>query len=578
MPDETRWLLPEINPQQVETLRAALGIGAPAARVLSSRGYRDPAAARRFLAAPIEDLHDPFLLAGMKEAVERLKRAVLQREKILLYGDYDVDGTTSVVILKKAIELAGGQAVFHVPHRLKEGYGMRPEVIEQAAAEGVTLLISVDTGIRAAEAVRRARELAIDAIVTDHHLPDAQLPPALAILNPNRRDCSYPEKNLCGVGVTFKLVQALLKTLNWPPAKLLRITQSFLKLVAIGTVADVVPLTGENRIIVKHGLRELRSVRNPGLRALMSVAGFAEGDSPSAAQVAFRIAPRINAAGRMANANDVIDLFLTEDEQRARELAGQLHTLNQERQEAEREMVRNILEECSRVPVTDRQAALVFRGADWHRGVVGIVAGRLTERFHRPVIVLSDIPEEGLAQGSGRSIPNFHLLDALESMPDVLVRFGGHRQAAGLTLLSDRVEEFRQRFNAYAAARLTPEDFRPQLEIDAPLEFPEITDRSVEEVLSLAPFGHGNPPPVFAASGVEVAGQAVVWKEKHLRFSLRQNGRALTGIAWNFADRAGELTPGAPVDAALSFEEDSYSLSRGYPGWRAVLRDVRPAT
>jgi len=293
--------------------------------------------------------------------------------------------------------------------------------------------------------------------------------------------------------------------------------------------------------------------------------------------VAFRIAPRMNAAGRMANATDVIDLILTEDQDRARELAEQLTSLNQDRQQAEIEIVRKILAECERVPVRDDQAGLVFSGPGWHRGVVGIVASRLVERFHRPVVVLSEEPEDGVAQGSGRSVDSFHLLDALESMAGLLVRYGGHRQAAGLSVTLERLEEFRERFNAYAAQRLTPADFRQTIALDGELDFREIDDASIAEILSLAPFGNGNPTPLFAVRGVEVYGEAVVWKERNLRLRLRQNGCALTVKAWNFAERAAEVTPGSRIDAVVSFEDDYYSLSRGYAAWGAVLRDVRPA-
>jgi single-stranded-DNA-specific exonuclease len=572
-----RWLLPPSDPREVERLAAAAGIHPPAARVLWNRGYRDARAARRFLHPSLDQLHDPYLLRDMPAAVERLRAAVLGREKILLYGDYDVDGTVSVVILKKAIELAGGEAEFHVPHRIRDGYGMRADVIEQAAAEGVRLVVSVDTGIRAVDAVRRAGQLGIDVIVTDHHLPEAELPPARAVLNPNRADCPYPEKHLCGAGVTFKLVQALLGTLDWPADRVRRLTESFLKLVAIGTVADVVPLTGENRVIVRMGLEGLRSVRSPALRALLDTAGFAEGDMPSAGQVAFRIAPRMNAAGRMANAADVVDLFLTGDGGRARQLAEQLHALNQDRQQAENEIVNRILDECRRQPVTDEQAALVFSGADWHRGVVGIVASRLVERFRRPVIVLCEDSGEGVAQGSGRSIPSFHLLEALESLSPLLVRYGGHRQAAGLSVPLDRLAEFRRGLNDYAAARLTPDDFQPTIGLDGELDLGEIDDGSVAEILSLAPFGNGNPAPLFAVSGLEVAGEPAVWKERNLRLRLRRNGRSLTVKAWNFIERAPEVAPGARVDVVVSFDEDHYALNRGYPGWCTILRDVRPA-
>jgi single-stranded-DNA-specific exonuclease len=560
-----RWLLPETDPLQVRQLAAALGISGAASRVLCARGLHEAEAARHFIEAPLNELHDPFAMAGMREAVERLARAIRAGEKILIYGDYDVDGTTAVVLLKKAIELAGGAASFFIPHRLKDGYGMRAEVVESAAAGGISLIVSVDTGIRAAEVVRVAANLGIDVIVTDHHLPESELPPALAVLNPNRPGCAYPEKNLCGAGVAFKLAQALLGTLGWPAEKLARVTESFLKIVALGTVADVVPLRGENRIIVKHGLAGLGNVRNQGLRALLDVAGFTGAGVPTAGQVAFRIAPRMNAAGRMDTATAVIELFLTGDAARAREIAVQLDTLNQERQRTEERIINEILAECLRSPV-DGHSALVFCGEGWHRGVLGIVASRLVERFHRPAFVLG--MEDGLARGSGRSVPGFHLLEALESMPEFFSKFGGHVYAAGVTLSAANVDAFRERFNAYAAERLRPEDLVESTEIDALIELDEIDERAVADVLALAPFGCGNPAPRFAAMNVEVAG-ASVWKERHLRLAVRHNGRTLTLKAWNFAPRAAELRTGARIDVAFSVEADSYT------GWAAVLAAFR---
>jgi single-stranded-DNA-specific exonuclease len=567
MPHNSRWVLPAVDPASIAALNAALHLGTPAAKVLANRGFTDVECARRHLAPALADLHDPFAMRDMDRAVERLRRAVRNRERILIYGDYDVDGTTSVVILTKAIELAGGSARFHVPHRLRDGYGMRSDVVEQAAGEGVGLIVSVDTGIRATAVVERANELGIDVIVTDHHLPETALPPALAVLNPNRPDCPYPDKSLCGAGVAFKLVQALLLgTLDWPVEKRGRVAESFLKMVAIATVADVVPLTGENRVIVKHGLSGLADVRNPGLRALLDAAGFSGTRLPTSRQVAFQIAPRLNAAGRMDTAQAVIELFLTSDPQRARELATQLQQQNAERQQVES----GIREMCEGLAVDSSAAALVYYAEDWHRGVLGIVASRLVERLHRPIFVLSRNPGDGLAQGSGRSIPAFHLLEALESMPDLFVRFGGHAHAAGVTLETGRVDEFRQRFNAYAAARLSPEDLRPKLTIDGVVELREVDERSASGLFALAPFGHGNPVPLFAALDVEVAGPPAPWNGKHLRVLLRQNGRTLALKAWNFAERAAELAAGARVDVAFSIEEDAYA-----GGFSVVLRDIR---
>jgi len=572
-----RWVYRPFDAVEAASFASSLGIGPVASRVLYARGLRDSAAARRFLNPALEDLHDPLTMRGMPQAVARLRLAIASKEKILIYGDYDVDGATSVVALRKAIELAGGVALFHVPDRFKEGYGMRSEVVERAGAEGVTLIVSVDTGIRAGEVVRRAAALGIDVIVTDHHLPDAELPPALAVLNPNQPGCPYPEKNLCGVGVAFKLAQGLLQTLDWPPEKLRRVLESFLKLVAIGTVADVVPLTGENRIIVKHGLSGLCVVKNVGLRALLKVAGLSEGSAPSAGQIAFQVAPRINAAGRMATANDVIELLTTADVERARALAEQLNALNLERREAELKIVDLILEECSRIPVTENDAALVFAGQGWHRGVLGIVASRLVERFHRPTFVLGHTIDDGVAQGSGRSIPTFHLLEALEQMPGLFVKFGGHYHAAGVTMASGSVEEFRNRLNAYAATRLTAADFIPTLLVDAPVTLDEIDEQAAAEAFSLQPFGAGNPAPLLVARDVEIIGQPVWMKEKHARFRVRQGQRTMQLKAWNFIDRAAELVAGSRIDVVFELEEDAYSLSRGYAGWSATLRDMAPS-
>jgi single-stranded-DNA-specific exonuclease len=566
------WFLPHAGGEARE-LASALGLSEPAARVLITRGFVDPASARAFLAPSLRDLGDPFGLRDMDRAVERLLRAIAAREKILIYGDYDVDGTSSVVLLTKAIELAGGTAAYHVPHRLKDGYGMRSDVVEEAASGGVSLIVSVDTGIRAAEVVAHANQLGIDVVVTDHHLPESALPPALAVLNPNRPDCTYPGKNLCGAGVAFKLAQGLLSRLDWPAGKAQRVCESLMKLVAIATVADVVPLTGENRIIVRHGLAGLSAVRNPGLRALLDVAGFRNGNLPSSRQVAFQIAPRLNAAGRMDTAKTAVELFLTADPDRAFELARQLHDHNTDRQQVEA----GIRDSCEKFALDESSSALVYYAEDWHRGVLGIVASRLVERFRRPVFVLSRNPEDGLGQGSGRSIKAFHLLNALDSMSDLFLRYGGHEHAAGVTLEIARIEEFRQRFDAYARGCLKPEDFLSRVEVDAVVELREITDRTVADLFSLAPFGHGNPPPLLSALDVTVSGPPALWNERHLKVMVRQNGRTLALKAWNFAARAAELSAGSRVDIAFALEEDSYAAARDLPGWCAVLRDVRPS-
>ena len=506
----------------------------------------------------------------MDRAVERIRAAIRSGERIEIHGDYDVDGVTSTVVLKKAIEMAGGAADWHIPHRLLDGYGMQPAAIEDASGRGARLIVSVDNGIRANAAIERAGELGIDVIVTDHHLPETTLPPALAVINPNREDCSYHNKNLCGAGVAFKLAHAILTRAGWADARLFRTLESFLKLVAIATVADIVPLSGENRVIVKHGLRGLRDVRNPGLRALLDAAGFRD-KAPTATEVAFRIAPAINASGRMDSAGQAVRMFVTPDADEAKLIATELFSLNQERQAAERAIVHEILERCLATPVTDREAALVFWGEGWHRGVVGIVASRVMQRYHRPAIVLG--VEDGVAQGSGRSISQFHLLDALESMRELFTKFGGHAHAAGLSLPADSLQVFRDRLQTWAAARLTAEDLRPVVEIDAVLDLADVNDELWQALEQIGPFGMDNPCPLFGLRRAVMAGPAQVWKEKHLKLAMKQGARTMVLKAFGKADRATELAAGQPLDVAFEVERDWFFGGLGLLArdWRAAI-------
>lgn len=578
MPRAARWIIAESPDDRVNALAQQLGVSRPVASVLWQRGYRELASAQAFLEPSFADLHDPSEFRDMQPAVERIAAAIRNGERILLYGDYDVDGTTSIAILAATLRLLGAAPHFHIPHRLRDGYGIHGEVIEQEAAKGTRLIVSVDTGIRAAEEVLLAKRLGIDMIVTDHHLPDDHLPPAHAVLNPNRRDSAYPERVLCGVGVTFKLIQGLLEHSGWPESKRDRLLFSLLKLVAIGTIADVVPLTGENRTMVRLGLQGLREPTSPGLHALLQVAGFKKGELPTAGQIAFRVAPRINAAGRMADAGEVVELFLTQDAARAQAIADTLNRLNAERQAAEQEIVRQILEECERHPPRDGDAALVFAGDDWHRGVVGIVASRLVERYCRPCFVLGGNAETGLAQGSGRSIHAFSLVEALETMPEIFERFGGHHMAAGVTLQTARVDEFRQRFNAVAAQRLTTEDFVPTLEIDAVVAPPDVGESLAAEVETLGPFGFGNPAPVFVLREAEIVEEPAIFAERHLRLQVRAGVRFFRFTAWQFAERREEFVPGRLMDLAFQVELDPRSAEKGFPGWALTLKDARRAT
>jgi len=535
------------------------------ARLLVLREVIDPGAADLFLKPSLTHLHSPYQMAGMNIAVERLAAAIARKERILIYGDYDVDGTTAIVVLKTAIEMCGGVADFHVPHRIRDGYGMKDDVIERAAADGIRLIISVDTGIRAFAAGETAARLGIDLIVTDHHLPGQDgVPAALAVLNPNQPGCEYPCKALCGCGVAFKLAQALMaKCLDRPDQT--RLLTSFMKVVAIATIADAVPLIGENRIFAKLGLEALRSPVNVGLRALLELAELGGSRPLTSGEIAFRIAPRLNAAGRMDVAKDVVDLFSVKDTALAREIATRLDKLNSERQEEERRILQEIESRFEQDPALRDTYCIVVDGDGWHRGVIGITATRVVEKFCRPALVVSRDGQE--AHGSGRSIHAFHLLNALESCSSLFDRYGGHAHAVGFALPASRVEELRSKLDAYARTCLTPSDFEPVLDIDAELRLDEITPELFDALTRMEPFGMGNPEPVFAARGVRLTQPPRILKEKHakLKVGICHNTaasdssswrRAITYnvMAWRMAERLDHdrLLPGDLLDIAFS--------------------------
>jgi single-stranded-DNA-specific exonuclease len=511
------------------------------------RGSTEVEAAQRFLAPSIAHLHTPYLMTGMKAAVERIERAIERKEDILIYGDYDVDGTTAIVILKTAIELCGGSANFHVPHRMRDGYDLRADVIECAAASGIRLIISVDMGIRAFAPADTARRIGVDLIVTDHHLPGPDgVPPALAVLNPNQPGCDYPCKSLCGAGVAFKLAQGLMER-KLPKSDQPRVLTSFMKVVAIATVADAVPLTGENRVFAKLGLEGLGSPVNPGLKALLEVAQLG-GRPLTSGEVAFRIAPRINAAGRMDVARDVIELFSVKDAARAREIANRLDQLNAERQEEERRILEAIQSRLEQEPALRDAFCMVIDGDRWHRGVIGITATRVVERYRRPALVISRDGDE--AHGSGRSIRAFHLLNALESCASLFSRFGGHSHAVGFSLPASRLPELRVHLDEYARTRLTLADFEPVLEFDAELPLDQVTPELFQVLRRVEPFGVRNPEPVFIAKDVRLVAPPRVMKEKHVKLKLAAAEAPSEDSKSELSDAAILSTPRCHPDAA----------------------------
>jgi single-stranded-DNA-specific exonuclease len=543
------------NDEHAGALAAALALHPTVARLLCMRGFADPETAQRFLHPSLDHLHDPFRMADMERAVVRLEQALARRERIAIHGDYDVDGITSTVILRRALEMLGGTVVHFIPERLRDGYGLQPAAIDRLHAEGVELIVSVDCGIRGADAARRARELGVDLIITDHHEPEATLPAALAVLNPKRHDCTYPDKYLAGVGVALKLVQALCSRAGrskWLPA--------FVKIAALGTLADVVPLVGENRVIARHGLAALsRGPHTIGLRSLLDASGLT-GKTIDSYQVAFMVAPRVNAAGRMSTPDIATRLLLATDEamaDEARELAQLLNDENLRRQLEEAELVAQARKAIETDPAVGAHNVLVVGGDGWHRGVIGIAASKLVDAYHKPAIVLS--VDGDVAHGSCRSIPDFDMLAALEQCADLFVKFGGHKQAAGLTMEAARVPEFRARINAYADETLEPDQLRPRLRIDGPLSLRAITPDLVRGLDALGPFGLANPRPVFHARPVEIVDGPRALKERHLKMTFSQDGRRFRAIAWRAAERAEFLERHrSGVDLAFSLERNEF--------------------
>ena len=587
---QTVWREPA--PATLEELALASQLDSPPwlAQLLTQRGVADATAADRFLRPQASHLHSPFLMAGMATAVERILQALRLRQPMMIYGDYDVDGTVATVLLKTAIDRlapTGEPSLvrYHIPHRIREGYGMRDGVLASAAAEGVRLVISVDTGIRAFAAAREAKRLGMDLIVTDHHLPDAEtgLPDAVAVVHPSQPGCGYPYKDLCGAAVACKLAEALLRqaagmsagqrgglreiSVEVIDAKLL---PSFLKLLAIATIADAVPLTDENRTIVSLGLASLQEPRQHGLRVLMRLAGVLveeTGHPLSATDVAFRIAPRINAAGRMDVADDVVRLLLTRDRDEAETLADKLHRLNEERRSTEARVLEQILQQVEALrSAGDGNLAcgcLVLDGEGWHRGVVGIAASRVVDATSLPALVIAH--EEGVAHGSGRSIDGFHLLDALTAVHSdaggrLFDRFGGHAFAAGFSLPSERVPELRHRLVAHTAARA---GVRPQRTtvLDAELPLAQVTREALMHVCSLEPFGQGNREPVFLARDVVLCEEPRSLRNGHMKLRLRSSSdegpRGVYCLAWSrrfqWGERLSALGAGAGFRADIAY-------------------------
>jgi single-stranded-DNA-specific exonuclease len=588
------WAVSSYDAEAVTRLAREVGCPTGIAPLLVARGIADASAAEKFFSPSLDDLIDPLLMLGMREAVARIQQAVRDGEPILIYGDYDVDGTTATVLLKTAIERTAAKdrpaiVTYHVPHRLREGYGMQTGVLGNAAASGVRLVISVDTGIRAFAAADEARALGLDLIVTDHHLPDdaVGVPYAVAVVNPAQEGCGYPFKSLCGAGVAFKLAHAILSAAAETEderAKLQRgLIPSFLKLVAIATIADSVPLEGENRVIAALGLRELRNPVQLGLRALMQVAQIPANRPPTATEVGFRLAPRINAAGRMDIASDVVELFLTRDERQASALAEKLDRLNDDRRATEARALEDIEARLDSLRGIDGKffaECIVLDDPSWHRGVLGILASRIVDRTGRPALVLTH--EDGHAHGSGRSIAGFHLLDALTAVHadgELFTRFGGHAHAVGFSLPSGSVAVLRTRMQSYSASLLDGPLLAPPLECDVELSLNDLTPEFFDWLMRCGPFGIGNREPVFVSRRVTLLADVRLIKEKHVCLQLSQDGGPARfsalgwsrGVDWPARCAEMELRRGSVVEIAYRLKG---SANPQFPGLELELLDL----
>jgi single-stranded-DNA-specific exonuclease len=564
-----RWTIQKHDREQILRLSQALKTSPLIAALLISRGFETEEKAFQFLNPSFDQLHEPNLLSGMKPAVERILKAIENREKILVWGDYDVDGTTGTVVLRKALEILGAQTGYHVPHRFTEGYGLNIEKLAEAKEKGYTLAISVDTGSRAFEAADWARANGMDLIVTDHHLSDEKIgnPNAFAVVNPNQAGCEYPDKNLAGVGVAFKLAHALLREKNRE-----NLVKGFLKMVAIGTIADIMKLTGENRAIVALGLKDLPNATNYGLKALMEVADCRS--EMSSYDIGFRIAPRINAAGRMDEAMTVVKLFEAKSFEKAREYAAILNDRNRERQTIQRQISELAFQEFINSGGSARHSHVaVVAGEGWHRGVIGLASSRITEKLFRPSLVIA--LENGIGHGSARSIEKYHLHDALDACAELFEKFGGHAAACGFTIKRENIEPLRERLNAHAAERLSDEDLIPEIKIDAVVSSPTLSLETVEQLKQLEPFGAGNPKPKFVTRDLILLDEPYVMKEKHLKMRLADaNRKQFEAVWWDGVDKSkGQtLKPQTRIELAYTPEANTWN---GNTRLQLVVEDLK---
>lgn len=571
-PLQVAWETASVASAKVRTLVKKMQIHPLVAHIMLGRGWERAGEISAFLKPRLSSLPDPFLLRDMDRAVERLGFALKRRENICVYGDYDVDGVTATVLLIRFFKWLGVKTRYYIPHRINEGYGINKEAIDKIVQDDCTLLLTVDTGVSCLEEVAYAKSRGLDAIITDHHQPSEELPPAVAVINPHRADCPYPFPDLSGVGVAFKLIHALSKALGVEAKRARRFLVSQLDLVAVGTIADIVPLVGENRILARHGLEQLGRTTNLGFMTILQLAGL-QSQHMTSDNVGFILAPRLNAAGRTDHASVSVDLLLTDDGLRAAELVRYLNRLNEERRKLEEEIYDECIQAIELRAEADKQYILILQGERWHLGVLGIVASRIAERYRRPVILLAI--EKDLAKGSGRSIAGFNLHDALKACASHLISYGGHAYAAGLRLVRSNVARFIRAMQRWARDALSGKDLTPRLCIDADVSAKEMTLEAVHAMAQLEPYGPSNPPPILSLSGVELLEEPRIVGRDHLKLQCCQHGIQIPAIGFSMGHYLPWLAEHhQSLDVAFTPAVNDWA---GVPSVELRLRDLRPS-
>jgi len=558
-----KWVLREFDKNRVVEMSKKFQISPLTAIILYNRGIHEDDAIARFLSKDLGSTHDPYLLKDMEKAAERIRRARDNHEKVTIYGDYDADGITSIAILYKHLSEMGIDVSYYVPDRIQEGYGVNRDALDKIRQGGSSLIITVDTGITAVEESEYAKEIGLDVIVTDHHECKETIPNVYAAIDPKRKDCIYPFKSLAGVGVVFKLIQALDENNSLPA-----LMDKYADLMCLGTVADISPLIDENRVIVTEGLKRFKNTKNVGLKALIDVS--TNGKAITTSTIGYIIAPRINASGRLGCASRSVELFLTDDEEKAKSLAESLCEENTNRQHTEQKMFKEALEYLETHPEVKEDKVIVIPHKEWHHGIVGIVSSKITEKFYKPSILFAIDGDE--AKGSGRSVNGFNLFGALENCSDLLEKFGGHELAAGLTIKADNIEAFRQKINDCSKDSFTEQMMTPTILLDAAIKVPYISIETVHDINRLQPFGVDNPTPAFAIRNIKIHKISTMSEGKHLRMTLLKDGKYLDSVGFGMGEYYQHLEEGDFIDVAFALDINDY---KGFQNVQLILKDIK---